>query len=59
MTDPRRTLRKASPAELDQLSVYSESDKQRARRAAELDGSARLNALLNAEVVKPKPKGKE
>jgi hypothetical protein len=51
MPDPRRTLRKASPRELDALSRYSESDKQRAREAAKLDGGPRLRAMLDAEVL--------
>jgi hypothetical protein len=56
MSDPRRALRKASPAELDRLSKYSESDKQRAREAARIDRSPRLRAMLDTEPVKPKGK---
>jgi hypothetical protein len=49
MPDPRRTLRNSSAAELDRLAKYSESDKQRAREAARIDGGPRLRAMLGAK----------
>jgi hypothetical protein len=50
----RGDFRPATDEELDRLSEYSESDKQRARLAAELDGGPRFAALLDAEPVKLK-----
>jgi hypothetical protein len=47
------------PEQLDALSRYSESDKQRVKLAAEEQGSPKLVALLNAEPLRGKPAGRQ
>jgi hypothetical protein len=46
--DPRRTARDTPPAELEALAAVTPEDVERAKIAAERDGSALLAAMLNA-----------
>lgn len=54
-----RGWRAATETELDTLAGITERDKQRAREAARIDGSAKLRALLESEPVQPKKRGKK
>lgn len=48
MADPRRTATPTDPAQLTQQAEPTPEDVERAKAAAQQDGSKRLNAMLNA-----------